>query len=322
MTHVRIEETKHSQGREYLITDSDRIGIGHFAILESDKHRKNVLLRLRLTRGATDEELTELLTKIYSAFTKRGDFFKISIITQDDINVRPFSRLGFILEGVLQDHVYRDSEIRDEYIFGVTALRFHLKKKAKLLEVAGERIDLKLAGPEDAESYLQYYLKNRDFLAAFEPYKEERFFTLEGQKQELTERFMQYLNGSTINFGIFKNGELMGKIRISNIIPGSFRSATIGYALSKDHLNQGYMSEAVGLICRYAFEEMGLHRLEASTLVDNISSQHVLLNNGFQFLGLNPKYLQINGVWQDHHTYYLLKEDWDTFNLEGSSKPE
>lgn len=317
MTHVRIEETKHSQGREYLITDSDRIGIGHFAILESDKHRKNVLLRLRLTRSATDEELTELLTKIYSAFTKRGDFFKISIITQDDINVRPFSRLGFILEGVLQDHVYRDSEIRDEYIFGVTALRFHMKKKAKLLEVAGERIDLKLTGPEDAESYLQYYLKNRDFLAAFEPYKEDRFFTLEGQKQELTERFMQYLNGSTINFGIFKKDELIGKIRISNIIPGSFRCATIGYALSKDHLNQGYMSEAVGLICRYAFEEMGLHRLEASTLVDNISSQHVLLNNGFQFLGLNPKYLQINGVWQDHHTYYLLKEDWDTFNLAG-----
>lgn len=314
MSLVKIEEVKHSQGREYLVTDHHRIQFGRFFILESDKRRRSVLIRLRLQRRATDPEMEELLTRIYNAITKRGEFFKVAIITSDDINAGPFTRLGFMLEGVLQDQVYRDAEIRDEYLFGVTALRFRLTSRPKLLEIRGERITLKLTGPEDSQLYLDYYLKNRDFLAAFEPVKEDHFYTLEGQKEELTERYLQYLNGSTINFGIFHKDELIGKIRLSNIIPGSFRNATIGYALSRDHLNQGYMSEAVGLVSRYAFEEMGLHRLEASTLLTNTASRRVLENNGFQWLGLNRKYLHINGIWQDHNTFYLLKEDWQALD--------
>lgn len=306
-------QAKHPASREYLIVDQNKEDLGHLFILDSDQRRKSVLLRLRLLRAAGDEELMELLMKIYAAFTKRGRIFKISILTQESINTRPFTSLGFKLEGVLQENIYWDSEIQDEYIFGVTTLQFHSSKKVKMVEVQGERIELKLTGPEDAPRYLEYYIKNRDFLAAFEPYKSDRFFTLEGQKQELTERFIQFLNGKTINFGIFLKSELIGKIRISNIILGSFRSATIGYALSKDHLNEGYMSEALGLVCRYAFKDLELHRLEASTLIDNTPSQHVLKNNGFQLLGLNPKYLQINGMWQDHYTYYLVKEDWEAF---------
>ena len=313
MTLVKLEEVKHASGREYLIVDQNKEDLGHLFILDSDQRRKNVLLRLRLLRVAGDEELMELLRKIYAAFTKRGRIFKISILTQENINTRPFTRLGFKLEGVLQENIYWDSEIQDEYIFGVTTLQFLSSKKVKMVEVQGERIDLKLSGPEDAALYLEYYLNNRDFLAAFEPYKLDRFFTLEGQKKELTERFMQYLNCNTINFGIFLKNKLIGKIRVSNIILGSFRSATIGYALSKEYLNEGYMSEALGLACHYAFKDLELHRLEASTLVDNTPSQHVLENNGFQLLGLNPKYLQINGMWQDHYTYYLVKEDWEAF---------
>ena len=312
MSLVKIEEVKNSGGREFIVSDKDRIQFARFNILESDKRRRNVLIRLKLQRFGRDEELTELLKRIYTAFTKRGEYFKVSILTQSDINVRPFSKLGFILEGVLQDHVYRDSEVEDEYIFGVTPVRFHLKPNSKLLEIKGERISLKLSTPEDAVAYLDYYVTNKEFLAEFEPRKEDRFFTLEGQRHELTERFQQYLNGNTINFGIYRGNELIGKVRISNIIPGSFRNGTIGYALSQQYLNNGYMSEAVGLICRYAFEEIGLHRLEASTLLDNISSQRVLQNNGFVCLGLNKKYLQINGKWQDHYTYYLLQEDWET----------
>ncbi len=311
MSLVKIEEVKNSGGREFLVSDHDKIQFARFIILETDKKRKNALIRLRLQRFARDEELSELLTKIYTAFTKRGEYFKISILTQEDINTRPFSKLGFILEGVLQDQVYRDSEIENEYLFGVTPIRFRLTSNAKLLEIQGERISLKLATPEDAQDYLTYYLDNKEFLAEFEPYKEDKFFTLEGQRQELTERYMQYLNGSTINFGIYKGKALIGKLRISNIIPGSFKNATIGYALSEQFLNNGYMSEAVGIVCRYSFEELGLHRLEASTLLNNIASQRVLANNGFQCLGLNRKYLQINGKWQDHYTYYLLREDWE-----------
>lgn len=316
MGQIRIEEVKHSGGREYVAADRDQINFARFYILESDRKRKNVLIRLKLLRAAGDSELSELLTRIFQAMTKRGEIFKISIITSDDINIKPFTRLGFVLEGILQDHVYRDSLVSNEYVFGVTSLRFRLESKARLLELHGERIRLKLTTPEDAEDHLEYYLANREFLAAFEPRKDERFYTLEGQRMELTERFQQFLQGGLVNFGIYRADVLIGKIQLSNIVPGSFRSAMIGYALSRDNLNQGYMSEAVGIICDYCFNDMGLHRLEASTLLHNVASQHVLLNNGFRLLGVNEKYLQINGVWQDHNTYYLTKEQWESYLMD------
>lgn len=306
---LNIEKMKEQQ---YAVADGHGIRFARFTILELNQGQKNALVRLRFSRKPKEAELTDLLTKVYSSLTKGGAIAKVSFLVAEDVPTAPFTRLGFRLEGVLRDHVYQVGVPADEYIFGVDGLHFGLRKSGKLLSLEGERLELRIAGPEEAADYLDYYLANRSFLAAFEPRKEDDFYTLDGQIKELTNRFHQFLNGQALNFGIYRYGRLIGKAQIANLVYGSFQSATIGYALSKDHLNQGYMSEAVGILCRYCFEDLGLHRLEASTLVNNEPSQHVLANNGFQLLGLNPAYLKIDGRWQDHKTYYLLKEEWES----------
>ncbi len=53
---------------------------------------------------------------------------------------------------------------------------------------------------------------------------------------------------------------------------------------------------------------MGLHRIEASTLIDNIKSQRVLLSCGFKEVGISDKYLFINGKWRDHRNFALINE--------------
>ncbi|HEY5222227.1 MAG TPA: GNAT family protein [Microbacteriaceae bacterium] len=63
---------------------------------------------------------------------------------------------------------------------------------------------------------------------------------------------------------------------------------------------------AVQLIVETAREELGLHRIEASTLPHNIGSQRVLQNAGFQQIGMAPQYLQIAGKWQDHNLYQIV----------------
>ena len=50
---------------------------------------------------------------------------------------------------------------------------------------------------------------------------------------------------------------------------------------------------------RVAFGELGLHRLQAETLLDNVASQKVLERNGFVRIGMAPTYLKIAGRWQD-----------------------
>ena len=309
-TLVKIEVVRDSNDREFLVRDKDNINFARFFILEMDKSKKHVLIRLKTRRFVADAELEELLSKIFLSFTRKGEYFKVAFITSEDINIRPFTRLGFVLEGVLQDNVYIASEIRDEYIFGATSVTFRLTRNEKLLNIHGERIDLRLTTPDEAEIYLNYQLSNKDFLEVYEPLREDKFYTMEGQKEELKARYQQYLNGSSISFGIFYKEVLVGKIRISNIVFGSFKGANIGYALHRDYLNRGLMSEAVDMVLDYAFHTMGLHRIEASTLTDNLASQRVLGNNGFKQLGLNEKYLLINGEWRDHFTFYITKESY------------
>ena len=60
---------------------------------------------------------------------------------------------------------------------------------------------------------------------------------------------------------------------------------------------------------RTAFGELGLHRVEAGTLVHNRASQRVLERNGFVRYGLAPQYLRIAGRWQDHVLFQVLNPD-------------
>ena len=56
----------------------------------------------------------------------------------------------------------------------------------------------------------------------------------------------------------------------------------------------------------HAFKKLGLHRVQAETLLDNTPSQRVLERNGFVRYGLAPKYLNIAGRWQDHIMFQRL----------------
>ncbi|MGV2645030.1 GNAT family N-acetyltransferase, partial [Clostridium perfringens] len=99
------------------------------------------------------------------------------------------------------------------------------------------------------------------------------------------------------------------KIKLSNIVYGILRNAFVGYSIDKEYQGKGYMKEALNTVCSYAFEEMGLHRLEASTLMDNSRSQGVLKACGFNELGISEKYLYINGEWRDHKIFYKVNDD-------------
>jgi ribosomal-protein-alanine N-acetyltransferase len=55
-----------------------------------------------------------------------------------------------------------------------------------------------------------------------------------------------------------------------------------------------------------AFTRLGLHRVQAETLLDNIGSQRVLERNGFERIGMAPAYLRIAGRWQDMILFQVL----------------
>ena len=58
---------------------------------------------------------------------------------------------------------------------------------------------------------------------------------------------------------------------------------------------RGLATAAVRGIIGTAFSELGLHRIQAGTLLRNTGSQRVLERNGFVRIGVAPRYLMIAG---------------------------
>lgn len=154
-----------------------------------------------------------------------------------------------------------------------------------------------------AEQVADYYKRNRDFLEAFEPVRSEEFFSLEYQRETLKKEMVEYEARTAFRFYIMSTEQppkIIGIIGLNNVVWGAFCSAFLGYKLDKDYVNKGYMSVAVEMLTNYAFEELGLHRIEANVMPKNKASLRVLEKNHFMNEGISKYYLNINGVWEDH----------------------
>ena len=163
---------------------------------------------------------------------------------------------------------------------------------------------------DDADALTEVMVRNRDFLAPWEPTRDEEYFTLAAVRANVEQLLGQQAAGLTIPFVIEEDGELAGRITLNNIVRGPFQSASIGYWVDVDRGGRGVASAACGLVVAAAFGEHGLHRVEAGTLLHNLRSQRVLLNNGFAQFGHAPRYLQIAGEWQDHLLFQRINEHY------------
>jgi [ribosomal protein S5]-alanine N-acetyltransferase len=159
----------------------------------------------------------------------------------------------------------------------------------------------------DAEPLTALLRANWDFLAPWMPARADKFFTVAGQREILARELDAYAREAMIPLAIVDaDGELAGRITINGISRGAFQSASIGYWVAKARNGRGLASAAVGEIAGIAFHDLGLHRLQAETLLHNTASQRVLRRNGFQPFAVAPLYLKIAGEWQDHVLFQLL----------------
>jgi ribosomal-protein-alanine N-acetyltransferase len=290
---------------EYIIRDFSGITMGRFFIVELSKQNRYCIFRLKFYRNHSEDHklLKETLRVILNTLFKNMNVFKVSTIVDEDINTRGLTEVGYQLEGLIPNSVLLNNHFKHEFLFGIDRDAFENGIRNRNVVLKGEKIELRLLTPENSNELFDYYNRNREHLKQYEPTRDESFYSLEVQKRDLMENYKQYLNGTSANLGIFKNNSFIGKIRISNIVMGVFKNAFVGYSMDKDEQGKGYMKEALSLVLNYAFNDLGLHRIEATTLVDNVKSQAVLLGCGFKEIGLSEKYLFINGAWRDHKIF-------------------
>ncbi|MFR9790313.1 GNAT family N-acetyltransferase [Streptomyces sp. MB22_4] len=164
----------------------------------------------------------------------------------------------------------------------------------------------------DAEALAAAYRVNRAHLAPWEPVRPDAFFTPEGQRERIEGLLRQRAEGSAVPW-VFEetDGRIVGTTTLTGISRGPFCSAYLGYWVAADRQGRGLASAAVTRVCRLARDTVGLHRIEASTLVENTGSQRVLEKCGFELIGTAPDYLHINGRWRDSRLFQRVLHDRD-----------
>jgi [ribosomal protein S5]-alanine N-acetyltransferase len=165
---------------------------------------------------------------------------------------------------------------------------------------------------QDAPALLEVRTRNKAFFEPWEPAQSARHFTLQGQREEIERAAADARRDVRYAFGVFlkENDVLIGRVALSNVSRGAWQNATLGYYIDEAQTGRGYATQAVRLALQFAFGPAGLHRVQAAVLPRNVASRRVLEKASFSREGRSTKYLQINGVWEDHEMFAITKEDW------------
>lgn len=112
------------------------------------------------------------------------------------------------------------------------------------------------------------------------------------------------------NFAIEVAGESVGGL---GYVPGTDverYAAEVGYWLGEACWGRGIVTEALALFTRYAFAELGLLRLFALPLADNIASVRVLEKAGYSAEGILRSSCVKFGEPRNQVVYALVNDRW------------
>ena len=186
-----------------------------------------------------------------------------------------------------------------------------ISNNSPTVRLVGSKVVLRPPARTDEKQWIAIREESRDFLEFWEPTWPSDATTPAAFRRRLKKFTADWREGATYAFLIFRReGEaLLGGITLSNVRRGVAQSASVGYWMGKPHARNGYMAEAIQLTLDFSFDTLGLHRVEAACLPSNTPSRNLLLKSGFVQEGFARRYLRINGTWQDHVSFAILRTD-------------
>ncbi len=181
----------------------------------------------------------------------------------------------------------------------------------------GENIELRPPRFSDRAQWNQVRIENKEWLSPWEATLPQ---TPSGApaSEFLTKRpsfyaMVRALNrearaGRSFSFMIWHEQNLVGQITLGGVIYGALRGAHIGYWIDKNYAGRGFTTDAVNTLTRFAFEQLGLHRIEINIRPENAASIRVAEKAGYLFESDRPEFLHIAGAWRDHKSFVKVND--------------
>jgi ribosomal-protein-alanine N-acetyltransferase len=167
---------------------------------------------------------------------------------------------------------------------------------------ATKRVTLRRLTAEDSDEFTELARISADFLRPWVriPATADKFRDYARRFDGESAECMLICNRET--------GAIAGTISISDIVRGPYQRATVGYNAFLPTARQGYMFEGFGLLFRFAFRDLRLHRLEADIQPGNTPSLKLAAKVGFRKEGYSPGYVCIDSEWVDHERWAITSE--------------
>lgn len=177
--------------------------------------------------------------------------------------------------------------------------------------IRAERVLLRAPMLADYPQWAKLREDSRSFLAPWEPIWPADDLTKLSFRRRIRRYQREIRNGSGYPMFVFSpDGEtLLGGLTLSQVQRGVAQSAVLGYWMGMPFAGKGYMSASVRAMAAFAFDTLHLNRIDAACLPHNQASIHLLETVGFRREGYARKFLCIDGRWQDHLLYGLVRDD-------------
>ncbi|MFG0286332.1 MAG: GNAT family N-acetyltransferase [Phycisphaerales bacterium JB039] len=177
------------------------------------------------------------------------------------------------------------------------------------------RLTLRPLGEQDRDEFIRVFTISRDHFAPWSATGEAGRDPGAIFDEQLQRAAAECASGAGFRRAGFllEGGALAGLFAFGQIFRGPFRSCYAGWRISADCLGRGLCTEAMAKMLDIAFapepEGLGLHRVQANIIPENIASLRVAEKLGMRREGLALRYLHIGGAWRDHIMFARTAEE-------------
>jgi ribosomal-protein-alanine N-acetyltransferase len=135
--------------------------------------------------------------------------------------------------------------------------------------------------------------------------------SIEDSRAFLELTVQKYESGGEPDWGIVYKGDqrFVGTCGFTSWEVGHAR-AELGYVLSRRYWGRGLMSEAVRAMIAFGFERMGLNRIEARCIAENVASARVMEKAGMTHECTLRQREFLKGAYRDIKLYAILKSEY------------
>lgn len=173
--------------------------------------------------------------------------------------------------------------------------------KPNLIISQSGRIQLKPLRLQDRRAWLRLRSRNREWLKPWEATSPTVInFEPPSYLQLVMYHRREARNLRALSYIIWFEGEMVGQITLGGIAFGALRGGHIGYWIDQGFANRGITTEAVVAVTEFGIQSLKLHRIEIALRPENLASKRVAEKAGFNFEGMRPRFLHIDGAWRDH----------------------